>query len=148
MIYDYWELPNDEVKQIALNNVIEVTNISGIFEEDLAKSYQAYKDFIENELLGQDPDLTMTELAKVLKQKYTEEYMDDWPWSGTSFDNAFFEYLRNFLKKPNLQNFKELMFINYQEIWGGEYEFYADPENLFDESSNYWFTIKGQLVDV
>ena len=149
MIYDYWELP-DAVKETALKNVIKVANISSLFEEDLAMSYQAYKGFVNNELLGQDPDLTMTGLAKVLKQKYTEEYMDDCPWSGTSYDNAFFDYLRNFLKKPDLQNFKELMFIRYQDLWDSEYEFYTDPENLFDKDSNkiYWFTIKGQLVDV
>ena len=148
MIYDYWELPNDEVKQTALKNAIKVANVESIFEEDLAKSYQAYKDFVNNELLGQDPDLTMTGLAKVLKQKYTEEYMDGWPWTGTSYDEIFFKHLRNFLKKPDLQNFKQLMFIRYQDLWDNEYEFYTDPENLFDESSNYWFTIKGQLVDI
>ena len=145
MIYDYWELPNDEVKQTALKNAIKVANVESIFEEDLAKSYQAYKDFIENEL---HPDLTMTGLAKVLKQKYTSEFMDAWLWTGTSYDEIFFKHLRNFLKKPDLQNFKQLMFIRYQDLWDSEYEFYTDPENLFDESSNYWFTIKGQLVDV
>ena len=145
MIYDYWELP-DAVKETALNNVIEVANISSIFEQDLAKSYQAYKDFIENEMLQED--LTIPELATYLKQKYTSEFMDAWLWTGTSYDEIFFKHLRNFLKKPDLQNFKQLMFIRYQDLWDSEYEFYTDPENLFDESSNYWFTIKGQLVDV
>jgi len=97
-------------------------------------------------------NLSGVRLWKYLKNNYSSiDLSGNCPFTGVCFDEDFLDNIREFLKKPNSQNFEELIADSvYNTINSGckDFEYQQTEEYFADhaEANGYEFTEDGKLI--